>query len=129
MVVLVTAELVEPMSLAKMPPLPGFLYNEPNDWEFYIEGKLDSAKPAKVSPADAEWMKQMGLNKLMGPGAWDYYNNPAGPSRSDIEQPEITYQEQVSYNDYQSDVTDEQVSSSGDEDALGAYIYVTDVQE
>jgi pilus assembly protein CpaC len=130
MVVLVTANLVEPMSLAQMPPLPGFLHNEPNDWEFYIEGKIDSdAKPAKISPADAKWMSAMGLNELIGPGAWDNYDNPAGASRSDVEQSDTTYQQQVGYNDYQSDVVGEQVVSSGDENASEAYIYVTEIDD
>jgi len=83
LVIMVTASLVEPMSLAQAPPLPGFLHNEPNDWEFYIEGKIDGSEPAKLNPADAEWMRQMGLDQLMGPGAWDYYDNPAGTSRSE----------------------------------------------
>ncbi len=129
LVILVTAELVEPMSVAQMPPLPGFLHNEPNDWEFYIEGKIDRAQAPKINPADAKWMEQMGLNELIGPGAWDYYDSPASPSRSDIEQAETIYQKQVSYSDSQSGIVDEQIASSGDENTLDAFIYVTDVKE
>ncbi|MHC4657874.1 MAG: type II and III secretion system protein family protein [Planctomycetota bacterium] len=73
LVVLVTASLVEPMSLGATPPLPGFLHTEPNDWEFYLEGRLEGEEPAKIDPDDAEWLKQMGLERLMGPGAWDSY--------------------------------------------------------
>lgn len=101
LVVLVTAELVEPMSLAQSPPLPGFLHNEPNDWEFYIHGKIDGSSPPKINPADAEWMQKMGLDKLMGPGAWDYYNTPSSPSRADITLRETIYNEQSSYEDYE----------------------------
>jgi len=128
MVVLVTVELVEPMSLAQMPPLPGFLHNEPSDWEFYIDGKLDGSEPAKINPADAEWMQQMGLDELIGPGAWDYYDSPAVPSSSDTEYIENVYVEQ-SNNDYQSNIGEEQIVSPVDENASEAVIYVTDVKE
>ncbi|MHC4530505.1 MAG: type II and III secretion system protein family protein [Planctomycetota bacterium] len=129
LVVLVTAVLVEPMSLAQVPPLPGFLHSEPTDWEFYIEGKIDGSKPAKVNPADAEWMQQMGLDELMGPGAWDSYDNPASPSRSDIEQDENIYEQQSSYNDNQSAVVEEQIVSSRHENGVEAVILITDVKE
>jgi pilus assembly protein CpaC len=45
LVVLVTASLVEPMSLDKTPPLPGFLHEEPKDWELYLEGRIEGEKP------------------------------------------------------------------------------------
>jgi Flp pilus assembly secretin CpaC len=73
LVVFVTASLVEPMSLAQAPPLPGFLDAEPNDWEFYLEGRIEGKEPAKIHPADAERLKQMGLDKLIGPGAWQFH--------------------------------------------------------
>jgi len=76
LVVLVTASLVEPMSVASPPPVPGFLHTDPNDWEFYIEGRIEGKKPAEVSPEDAKLLKQMGLDQLVGPGAWDSYNKP-----------------------------------------------------
>ncbi|GAG01123.1 unnamed protein product, partial [marine sediment metagenome] len=71
LVVFVTASLVEPLSLAQVSPLPGFLHAEPNDWEFYLEGRIESEEPAKIHPDDIERLKQMGLDKLLGPGAWD----------------------------------------------------------
>ena len=82
LVVLVTASLVEPMSLAEVPPLPGFLHSDPNDWEFYLEGRLEGKEPAKIDAHDAEWLKQMNLDRLMGPGAWDSYNKPISSSRA-----------------------------------------------
>ncbi|MHC4208056.1 MAG: type II and III secretion system protein family protein, partial [Planctomycetota bacterium] len=82
LVVLVTATLVEPMSLAEVPPLPGFLHSDPNDWEFYLEGRLEGKEPAKINSRDAEWLKQMDLNQLMGPGAWDSYNMPIPSSQA-----------------------------------------------
>jgi pilus assembly protein CpaC len=76
LVVLVTASLVEPMSVASPPPVPGFLHTDPNDWEFYIEGRIEGKKPAEISPQDARLLKQMGLDELVGPGAWDSYDVP-----------------------------------------------------
>jgi pilus assembly protein CpaC len=83
LVILVTATLVEPMSLAEAPPLPGFLHSDPNDWEFYLEGRLEGKEPAKIGSRDAEWLKKMNLDKLKGPGAWDSYNKPASSSRAE----------------------------------------------
>jgi len=82
LVILVTASLVEPMSLGEVPPLPGFLHSEPNDWEFYLEGRLEGKEPAKIHSHDAEWLKQMNLDRLVGPGAWDSYNKPISSSQA-----------------------------------------------
>ncbi|MHC4791724.1 MAG: hypothetical protein ACYS8Y_09860, partial [Planctomycetota bacterium] len=83
LVVLVTASLVEPMSLAKVPPLPGFLHVTPNDWELYIEGRLEGKEPAKINPSDADWMKRIGLDRLVGPGAWESYDQAAPSSQTE----------------------------------------------
>jgi pilus assembly protein CpaC len=83
LVVLVTASLVEPMSLATTPPLPGFSHVDPNDWEFYLEGRIEGEGPAKIDSDDAEWLKQMGLDHLMGPGAWDSHGEPIPSSQAD----------------------------------------------
>jgi len=83
LVVLVTASLVEPMSLAAAVPLPGFLHNEPNDWEFYIDGRIEGEKPAKIDPDSAKFLKQMGFDRLAGPGAWDSYDNQIHSSQAD----------------------------------------------
>ena len=87
LVVLVTANLVEPMSLASVPPLPGFLDEEPSDWELYLEGRIESKTPAKISPTDMKWLREMGLDKLSGPGAWDSYENSIVPSQADLQKP------------------------------------------
>jgi len=84
MVVMVTAVLVEPMSIAQAPPLPGFLHKEPSDWEIYIGGRIEGEEPARINSADAEWLRQMGLDKLMGPGAWDSYGKSSAPSQADM---------------------------------------------
>jgi hypothetical protein len=101
LVVLVTASLVEPMSLAKTPPLPGFLHEVPDDWELYLDGRIESQEPAddwelyldgriesqepaKIHPDDAAWLKQNGLDHLLGPGAWDSYFRAPPSSQADM---------------------------------------------
>jgi pilus assembly protein CpaC len=75
LVILVTASLVEPMSLAAVPPLPGITHQAPNDWEFYIEGRIEGKEPARIDPASQQWLRDMGLDQLAGPGAWDRYED------------------------------------------------------
>ncbi|MHC4293416.1 MAG: type II and III secretion system protein family protein, partial [Planctomycetota bacterium] len=75
LVILVTATLVEPLSLTSMPPLPGSLHVDPNDWEFYIQGQIKGGRPASITPDDSEWLSELGLDKLAGPGAWDSYDS------------------------------------------------------
>ena len=87
LVVLVTASLVEPMSLATPPPVPGFTHAEPNDWEFYIEGRMEGKEPARIDAGNAESLRQMGLNQLAGPGAWDSYNKPASSNQANPPSP------------------------------------------
>jgi pilus assembly protein CpaC len=86
MVVLVTATLVEPMNLAATPPLPGFMDEEPTDWELYVDGRIEGKGPAKISSTDADWLREMGIDKLAGPGAWDSYENPVAPSKAETGQ-------------------------------------------
>jgi pilus assembly protein CpaC len=76
LVILVTASLVEPMSLANTPPLPGTTHVAPNDWELYVEGRVQSKQPPRLDEASAQWLKEMGLDQLLGPGAWDSYEAP-----------------------------------------------------
>ncbi|MGB2796526.1 MAG: type II and III secretion system protein family protein [Phycisphaerae bacterium] len=85
LLVLVTASLVEPLSAATAPPVPGITHVDPNDWELFIEGNLQGRGPAKVSPADAEWLKRMGLDQLRGPGAWASYEQETTQSRARME--------------------------------------------
>ena len=84
LVILVTASLVEPMSLAAVPPLPGFLHSKPNDWELYLDGRIESKEPAAIDPATAEWFKKRGIDNLLGPGAWDSYNKPVSSNEDQI---------------------------------------------
>jgi pilus assembly protein CpaC len=102
LVILVTASLVEPMSLAEAPPIPGFLHSDPNDWEFYLEGRLEGKEPAKIHQQDAEWLKKIGLDQLKGPGAWDSYNKPVSSSRAN-----------ETSDSYQQDTDDQSSRESG----------------
>ena len=101
LIVFVTASLVEPMSLAAEPTMPGFLHVEPNDWDLYLEGRIEGKEPAKIHPADAGWLKQTGLDRLMGPGAWDSYNQPVSPSQADMA-PDISGTEDIYIQSLQS---------------------------
>jgi pilus assembly protein CpaC len=84
LVMLVTASLVEPMSVGTKPPVPGLLHSAPNDWELYLEGRIEGKEPARIDPNDAEWLKQMGLDRLMGPGTWDSYDQVTPSDRAGI---------------------------------------------
>ncbi|MHC4638240.1 MAG: type II and III secretion system protein family protein [Planctomycetota bacterium] len=97
LVVLVTASLVEPMSLSKPLPVPGQLYSDPNDWEFYLEGRIEGKAPAKIDPADAERLKKMGLDKLIGPGAWQLQSQ--GNLSAQIDPEEVVVSDSVETQD------------------------------
>ncbi|MHC4883394.1 MAG: type II and III secretion system protein family protein [Planctomycetota bacterium] len=85
LVILVTANLVEPLNIdPEAAPLPGFLHEAPSDWELYINGNLESQDPAKLNAVEVEWLTRIGLSDLKGPGAWDNYDAPAPPSQADI---------------------------------------------
>jgi pilus assembly protein CpaC len=80
LVIFVTASLVEPMSVATAPPLPGASYMPPNDWELYLAGRIEGKTPARLDPANMAWLKEMGLDQLVGPGAWDSYEEQSYPA-------------------------------------------------
>lgn len=82
MAVLVTAWLVEPLSLESSPPLPGDFHTVPNDWEFFAMGKIEGSAPPTLSEAEAKWLKDIGLGELRGPGAWATYDKGPQPSRA-----------------------------------------------
>jgi pilus assembly protein CpaC len=77
MLVLATVELVEPMDTQADLPMPGDTHKPPNSWELYAEGKLhgDAAKP--TSPA--VWAADLGLDRLLGPGAWATHDQERAP--------------------------------------------------
>ncbi len=71
LVVIVTAELVEPVDGDSI-PLPGTGHVAPSDWEFFFEGELEGTAAAEPSQRLAE----IGLAGLQGPGAWQRSDDP-----------------------------------------------------
>ncbi|MFM9170136.1 MAG: secretion system protein, partial [Phycisphaerales bacterium] len=67
LVVMVTAEVVEPLDDGRARPMPGDLTEAPNDWELFIEGSLYGA--SKVGNPLSR-LKTLGLEGIKGPGAW-----------------------------------------------------------
>lgn len=72
LVVLVTAELTEPLSDPALPPLPGDLHVSPNDWEFFLGGRIQG-NIKRIAHAQGIRLNIDGLDRLRGPGAWDSY--------------------------------------------------------
>jgi pilus assembly protein CpaC len=67
LVVMVTAEVVEPLDDGPSRPMPGDLTEAPNDWELFVEGSLFGA--SKVGNPLSR-LKSLGLAGITGPGAW-----------------------------------------------------------
>lgn len=67
LVVIVTAELVEPLDDGMQRPTPGDLHEAPSDWELFMEGR-NSGAVAVGHPL--ERLKSLGLEGVKGPGAW-----------------------------------------------------------
>jgi pilus assembly protein CpaC len=87
LVIMVTASLVKPESMAADMPFPGMEHVAPNDWELYAVGRLASKDSSnKISNSDAKWLKEVGLNKLHGPGAWTTYDTPPAEPQPDMQQ-------------------------------------------
>jgi pilus assembly protein CpaC len=76
LVVLATVSLVEPLSGDADRPLPGELHQSPDDWRLYMDGEIEGAAP-RQTPAHAQWIQEMGLNNLKGPGAWAEHDDAA----------------------------------------------------
>jgi pilus assembly protein CpaC len=77
LVVMVTAELVEPLDDGMDRPLPGDLHQTPNDWELFGEGKLNGATDIG-NPLSR--LRALGLGSLAGPGAWRRSDDPRVPA-------------------------------------------------
>ena len=85
LVILVTANLVEPLNIdPKTAPIPGFLHESPSDWKLYIDGDIEAQDLAKLDEVDAKWLEKLGLDDLKGPGAWDSYDAAAPASKADM---------------------------------------------
>lgn len=82
LLVLVTASLVEPINQVRPGMVPGETHVTPSDWELYIEGRIEG-KTAALSPVDAQWLRDKGLNRLTGPGAWATHETPPATGSAD----------------------------------------------
>lgn len=71
LVVIVTAELVEPVDGEDI-LLPGAEHVTPSDWELFFDGKIEGAAASKP----AAQLTKMGLSELQGPGAWQRSDDP-----------------------------------------------------
>ena len=80
LVIMVTASLVEPLSTDTFPPLPGSDHVIPSDWEFFAEGRIEGRPPTAASRRDAEHLRDLGLDRLRGPGAWAEHGQPMAVS-------------------------------------------------
>lgn len=114
LLVLATVELVEPMDTQVDLPVPGDTHKRPNSWELYAEGRLHGQAKRPESPA--VWAVEMGLDRLMGPGAWATHDQERQPLLPESEAPEAAIREQDAPNGVESG------SSTGDEqgDGVGA---------
>jgi pilus assembly protein CpaC len=104
LVVLVTASVVEPSSSMAARPVPGALHRPPHDWELYLLGEIEGGQPAP-SPPDAHWLRELGMDRLRGPGAWISYDQrpialrgagrtmPEAPATDEVTEDEVTEEE------------------------------------
>ena len=67
LLVIVTADLVEPLDDGFDRPVPGDLHQTPDDWDLFGEGRLDG-DITHLSPLAR--LESLGLGGLVGPGAW-----------------------------------------------------------
>jgi len=79
LLVLATVELVEPMDTQAALPMPGDTHTHPDSWELYAEGRLHGK--AKKGETPAVWARDMGLDRLSGPGAWATHDQDRVPVR------------------------------------------------
>lgn len=84
LVVMITADLVEPLNVAGKTAVPGSLHSSPNDWELYGMGMIDGNPSPKTSDADCEWMQSTMMHRLRGPGAWSTHDQMPASSTSNL---------------------------------------------
>ena len=83
LVVLITAELVEPIDPAGALATPGFMHVRPNDWQLFMDGKIDGTVIAPLPKTQARTLKSLGIHDLIGPGAWRRFDETPEPFRPD----------------------------------------------
>jgi pilus assembly protein CpaC len=82
LVLLVTTSLVEPLSVAGLPALPGEGHVAPSDWELFYDGHLEGEVIEPPAGPSAEWLRSAGLAGLLGPGGWVRHGQAPAPSRA-----------------------------------------------
>jgi pilus assembly protein CpaC len=82
LLLLATTSLVEPLSTNELPPLPGENQVEPNDWELFFDGKMETDRIAPPKDSGSDWMRAQGLADLAGPGGWTRHGQAAAESRA-----------------------------------------------
>ncbi|MFH5803391.1 type II and III secretion system protein family protein [Alienimonas sp. DA493] len=65
LVILVTPYLVEPMDPCQVPPRPGDLTHEPDDFEFYALGHLEALYQQGQYRSTAAWADALGVERAM----------------------------------------------------------------
>ncbi len=83
LVVLITVELVEPIDPSGTAALPGFMHTRPNDWQLFVDGKIDGTVIAPLPAAQAKTLESLGVDGLVGPGAWRRFDETPEPLRPD----------------------------------------------
>jgi hypothetical protein len=97
LVVLVTAELVEPMdALSGSEVLPGDYHVRPDDWELFMDGKIQGSVVAPLPDDQANTLRKLGIGDLEGPGAWKRFDDPSVPPRPDYRVNSAVDDEEVS---------------------------------
>ena len=83
LLVMVTADVVEPLDDGMDRPMPGDLHTTPNDWELFVGGRLEGSAGIgdPMSRLDA-----LGLSGLRGPGAWRRADDPRVPAADPMPQ-------------------------------------------
>lgn len=84
LLVMVTADVVEPLDDGMDRPMPGDLHTAPNDWELFVGGRYEGATGIGDPLARLE---ALGLSGLRGPGAWRRPGEPRVPAADPM--PEI----------------------------------------
>jgi len=87
LLVLVTADLVAPMSQSVLPPLPGADHVVPSDWEVFSLGRIEGKPAGRISSDQADWLREHGLSDLSGPGAWATHEGASPTTRRPYERP------------------------------------------
>ena len=79
LVVIVTAELVEPVDGEGI-LLPGAEHVTPSDWQLFFDGKIEGTAAAEP----AKRLTEMGLDGLQGPGAWQRSDDPKRAAAEEV---------------------------------------------